>query len=251
MMETNNVYLGGCYDYFKDIENDSIDLILIDPPYVVTKEKWDQKDVVSDKLSKELFRVLKETGSLYIWSGIGEKSQTMIRWFLIFKQNFYFKDLITWKKSRGMGNRRGWLYTREELMWFVKDNKSFIWNKDKQYLIGVKRKQDSVGQDGLPLNNPYKRITNVWDDFTEMEKDISYPMKLHYAAKPLKAIRRIIEAHTKEGDLILDCFAGSGTTGVAAKELNRNFILIEKEERYCKVCCKRIGLKYYISDDEE
>jgi len=50
----------------------------------------------------------------------------LIRWFPIFNEKWYFKDLITWKKQRGMGMRKGWLYTREEIMWFVKDNKKFI-----------------------------------------------------------------------------------------------------------------------------
>ncbi len=128
-----DLILGDCLDKLKEITNNSIDLIIADPPYLTTKEYWDQKEVVDNKLSKEFYRILKATGNFYCWCGIGEKSQSLIRWFPIFSKDFIFKDLITWKKQRGIGMRRGWLYTREEIMWFVKDNKKFIWNKKEQY----------------------------------------------------------------------------------------------------------------------
>lgn len=58
-----------CNDLIKEIEDESVDLIIIDPPYLCTKEKWDQKDVVTKELSKELYRVLKNTGNFYCWGG--------------------------------------------------------------------------------------------------------------------------------------------------------------------------------------
>ena len=122
--------LGDCRQLIKDIDDESIDLILTDPPYVgVVKDKWDQTEIIDGAFAKELLRVLKPSGSLYIWCGVGEKSQSLFRWYPIFNEHFHFKDLITWKKRRGIGMRKGWLYTREEIMWFVKDNKKFIWNK--------------------------------------------------------------------------------------------------------------------------
>jgi len=245
MLELNKIYLGDCFDKLKEIDNNIIDLIIIDPPYLTTNQKWDKMEVVNEELSKELFRVAKDSCSLYIWCGIGEKSQSLIRWFPVFKKNWYFKDLITWKKQRGIGMRKGWLYTREEIMWFVKDNKQFIWDKENQY--GKDRRTRDLGKDiikpsqsGKFAKSIYKRLSNVWDDIPEQSFDVQNKIK-HLTPKPLKALERIIKCHTKENDLILDCFLGSGSTSLAAKNLNRNFIGIEKDESYFKIACGRIG----------
>ena len=174
----------------KNIPDNSVDLIIVDPPYLTTKESWDQDEVVTPHVIEELFRVSKPSASIYIWCGIGEKSQSLIRWFPLFDKSWHFKDLITWKKQRGMGSRRGWLYTREEIMWFVKDNKQFIWNKDHQY-GDVKR--GKMGFSNVPKNEN-KRLTNVWDDVLENLYSMGKFQKelLHFTPKPIKALERII-----------------------------------------------------------
>lgn len=240
----NQLICGTWEEHLPKIDNASVDLIIIDPPYLTTKEKWDKDEVVTEELSKQLFRVAKDSCSLYVWCGIGEKSQSLIRWFPIFSKDWHFKDLITWKKQRGIGMRKGWLYTREELLWFVKDNSKFIWNKDSQY-SDVKREKSSYGYI-LPngksadsyIKSEYKRFSNVWDDISETSFNTSKQGKVgkHFTPKPLKAIKRIILAHTKESDVVLDCFLGSGTTMQACKELNRNCIGIEKELQYYEFC---------------
>jgi len=242
----NKIICGDCLEVMKNIPDKSVDLVLTDPPYLTTNEKWDKNEVINKVLSQEFYRVLKDTGNLYIWCGIGEKSQSLIRWFPIFSKEFIFKDLITWKKNRGIGFRRGWLYTREEIMWFVKDNKEFVWNKEEQY-SKEKRKYEII-KNGEPVNkNEYKRFTNVWNDIYEVgyggspktyqkgRKDIG-----HFTPKPLKAMERIIKLHTIKNDIILDPFLGSGTTAVAAKQLGRRFIGIEISEKYCEIARQRL-----------
>jgi site-specific DNA-methyltransferase (adenine-specific) len=227
------------------IESDSIDLIIIDPPYLVTKEKWDKDEVVNDELSNQLFRIAKDSCSLYVWCGIGEKSQSLIRWFPIFSENWYFKDLVTWKKQRGMGMRKGWLYTREEIMWFVKDNNNFVWNKENQY-SDIKRANSGFNKKHIEITGKnVLRFSNIWTDITESILgnngiNLYKNGKKHYTPKPEKAIERIILAHTKENDTVLDCFLGSGTTAKVCKDLNRNCIGIEKEEEFCKLAEERI-----------
>lgn len=250
MLQTNQIYLGEAIEIIKQIDDNSIDLLIIDPPYLTTGEQWDKTEVVNRELSKELFRIAKDSCSLYVWCGIGEKSQSLIRWFPIFKENWYFKDLITWKKQRGIGMRKGWLYTREEIMWFVKDNKQFIWNKDNQYsdekrtFTATYANPERMAKYQASVKSEYKRYTNVWEDIRET--NISWNDKeietLHFTPKPLKALERIIKVHTKENDLILDCFFGSGSTGLACKNLNRQFIGIEKEEKYFNIAKQRLGL---------
>jgi site-specific DNA-methyltransferase (adenine-specific) len=231
----NQVILGDCHEKILDIPDESIDLIIIDPPYLTTKEEWDQKEVVTLDLSKQLFRIAKQNCSLYVWCGIGEKSQSLIRWFPIFSEMWYFKDLVTWKKQRGIGMRKGWLYTREEVMWFVKDNGRFVWNKEFQYDLSDKRLFS------LPNNrSDFKRWTNVWTDIVEIAGGMKSSPFGHFTPKPEKAIERIIQLHTTDGDTVFDCFAGSGTTGVVAQRMNRNFILIEKEPDYYNLILERL-----------
>lgn len=111
-------------------------------------------------------------------------------------------------------------------MWYVKDNKKFIWNKEEQY-SKEKRKTSNKYTKYLPKSE-YKRLTNVWTDIPEATTgNLKNKEKIHLTPKPLKAIERIIKAHTKENDIVLDCFVGSGTVAIACKKNKRNFIGFE------------------------
>lgn len=247
----NQIVQGDCLKVIKSIPTESIDLIIIDPPYVnVTNESWDRSETVTNELSSELHRISKQSASIYIWCGIGEKSQSLIRWFPIFSQHWFFKDLITWKKNRGNGNKKGWLYTREECMWFVKNNKQFLWNRDEQY-SNEKRPWNVYKSGGEMVNkSEYKRLTNVWTDINEVgfgnspKKFKEIRDKLTYTPKPIEAIERIIKAHTNENDIVLDCFLGSGTTAIASINTNRQFIGIELNPDYCNLARNRIRELY-------
>lgn len=237
---TIKIYNGDCKQLLKKIPNDFIDLIITDPPYLTTNEKWDKEEVFNEEIVKELYRIAKDSCSIYIWCGIGEKSQSLIRWFPLLKKYFHFKDLIIWKKQRGIGMRKGWLYTREEIMWFVKDNKKFIWNKEEQYSKTELRKIEQLFT-GKIAKSKFKRLTNVWTDISEQniigQKN---SIKTHFTPKPLKAIERIIKLHTKENDTVLDCFLGSGTTAVVCKKLNRKCVGIELNKDFYELSKNRI-----------
>jgi len=243
----NKIINGDSTLLIKEIPDSTIDLAILDPPYLTTKEKWDKVDVISDEFVKDLFRVLKNTGSVYVWCGLGEKSQSLINWFPIFKEYFYFKDLITWKKTRGIGMKRGWLYTREEIMWFVKDNKKFFWNEKNQY-SNEERKLYGFYKNGVSMRDKmkskYKRWTNVWVDVPEItfynSKEYRSFGKFHYTPKPEKLIERIVLCSSKEGDLVFDPFCGSGVTAVVSKKLNRNFICVDIDPDYCKLAQGRL-----------
>jgi len=219
-----------------------VQLIINDPPYFgVVKDKWDHAwDTKDDYLSwvrqwlSLEIPLLLPTGSLYIWGGVGERSDTIIHIKLLADElGLYFKDWITWSKSRGMGNRKGWMYTREELLWYVRDNKQFTWNVDAQYST-ERRKRDGgkdsirVSQNGYRARSLFKRYTNVWTDISENSYDV-INKKGHSTPKPERAIERIILAHTAIGDTVLDPFLGSGTTCQVADRLGRHCIGIEKD----------------------
>ena len=241
MIELDKIYNEDCLEGIRKIDNETIDLIVIDPPYgKVVNADWDKgENPFTLELIKELYRVLNSTGSLYIWCGIGEKSQSLISFFNIMTESkFYFKDLITWKKQRGIGMRKGWLYTREECLWYVKDNKQFIWNKENQY-SEEKRLTSNKYTKYLPKSE-YKRITNVWDDISEATTGRQKKQK-HLTPKPVMAIERIINLHTQQNDVVLDCFIGSGTTAIACINTNRKYIGFELDTNYYEIAQNRIA----------
>ena len=75
----NEVFHTDCLDLCKWVDDETIDLIVIDPPYILTNESWDQEECVSEELSQELFRIAKPSCSLYCWCGVGEKNQSLMR----------------------------------------------------------------------------------------------------------------------------------------------------------------------------
>lgn len=235
-----------CRNVLKRIKPNTIDLVCTDPPYYgVLKDAWDNEwKTLEDHLvwSKEWLidcqRVMKDSASLYVWGSVGEKSDTIIHLkLLIDTLGLHFKDWITWKKDRGMGTRRGWVYAREEVLWYVKNNKQFIWNDEYQY--GTERRKRDKGlplgqiresKPGYVCKSPYKRLTSVWTDISEQGNDVVNKLTTHYTPKPLAAIERILQVHiTHHDQIVLDPFLGSGTTGQVAATLGLQFIGIEKD----------------------
>jgi DNA modification methylase len=223
-----------CRKAIKNIPDNSIDLIIADPPYVgLINKDWDKENVFTKDLCIDLFRVLKSTGSIYVFCGIGEFSNSLFDFYKTLQEtNFIYRDIITWKKQRGMGAKRGWLYTREEILWFVKSKDEYIWNEEFQYSKELRK--DSPG--GIEkYGSKFKRLTNVWTDINEtLYEEGKSPRqrgmdRIHPTQKPEKLIERIILAHTKKGDTILDPFSGSGVTGIVCESLERNYILIEED----------------------
>ncbi|WP_185819941.1 DNA-methyltransferase [Salibacterium salarium] len=234
-IELNRIYQRDCIEGMRMIPDESVDLVATDPPYVnVVGEDWDKENVFTDELVSEMRRVLKPSGSIYVWCGIGEKSRSLVDFIQILDKQLNFKDLITWKKQRGIGMRKGWLYTREECLWYVKDNKKFIWRRDNQY-----NKEDKRAF-SLPNNkSDYKRWTNIWTDVKEVAGGMK-SAQYHPTQKPVELMERIINLHTYENEVVLDCFMGSGTTAVAALRTNRNFVGFELEPEYVQIANQRL-----------
>lgn len=227
---------GNALDWLPRIRNTAT-LIIADPPYYkVTKEDWDNQwideldyIVWCDTWFKMCYGVLETNGNFYLWQQIGAKSQVLIDLVVYLRKYFVFQDWITWSKSRGMGNRKGWLFTREECLWYTR-TKEYIWNEAAQYDPTKSTNRSDLGFNGQPRKSQFKRYTNVW----ECNEDQSYGVnriRAHYTPKPLILIERIVNAHTlAPNDLVIDPFMGSGTTGVACINLNRRFIGIEKDK---------------------
>lgn len=251
------VYNANAIDILPTLPQRSIDLSINDPPnYKVVRDTWDHQWTTKDEylewcrtwliLQRPL---LKQSASVYVWGTVGEKQDTIIHQKLLLDRlGYYFKDWITWSKTRGIGQRKGWLYTREELLWYVVDNTQFIWNTDHQYGT-EKRKRDQglpegtfrPGQNGKPPKWPFKRYTNVWGDVSENVPDVLQKGS-HSTPKPFALIERIILAHTQPGDTILDPFMGSGTTIEVCIKHNRCCIGIEKDPAIYQETIERLQI---------
>ena len=258
----NKTLFGDALAILKKIPSESVDLVFLDPPYYLQLPKkqlkrWNVKtsvDAVDDDWDKfesfeeydifiqsilvETQRIMKEKAALWIISTyhsihrIGKIMQDLGYWLL---------SNVVWLKSNPMPNWLGVRFTNatETLIWAVKDKdiKKYTFDKTiaKKYGIG------KVGANVwvIPLCTGKERMKD------EEGK------KLHSTQKPIELLKRIILTTSKEGDVVLDPMAGLGTSGYVANALNRNFIMIEKEEKYIKGIQRRFSEKLQINFEEE
>ena len=226
----NSVLLGDCSEELKKISDSSIDLIAIDPPYEIRyhDEQWDNKTLNWHSLFIEFERILKDTGNLIIFQGWSNVCQTID----IGKSWFELKNWIIYDRIKGRGALTNMVSTREDVLWFIKSDK-YTYNK---IYSNIPKKTKGMGAKNGQVN---RALTNVWSDISPIvpwsQERVDHPTQ-----KPVQLMERIIKIWSDENNIILDCFAGSGSTGVAAQNLNRNYILIEKEEKYYNTCLQRL-----------
>jgi site-specific DNA-methyltransferase (adenine-specific)/modification methylase len=246
----NKIIQGDCIEVLKKLPNNSIDLIFADPPYNLqlskelyrpnqtkvegVNDKWDkfnsfkEYDEFTYNWLKECKRVLKDNGSFWVIGTyhnifrVGKIMQDLGYWIL---------NDIVWIKTNPMPNFKGTRFNNahETLIWATKSEKS-------KYTFNYK---------SMKVYNDDKQMRSEWYipicQGKERLKDEN-GNKLHSTQKPEELLYRIIISTSKIGDIVLDPFLGSGTTAAVAKKLRRNYIGIEKEEKYIKAAKKR--LKY-------
>jgi site-specific DNA-methyltransferase (adenine-specific) len=226
----NEIILGDCYEQLSKLEDESIDLISIDPPYEIMFEnlEWDNKVLNWKTLTEEFYRVLKPTGNLIVFQGWTNVSETKIA----LEHKFSLKNWIIWDRIKGRGAKTNVVSTREDILWFTKTDK-YTYNK---IYSNIKKKTGGLGTKN---GQECRALSNVWTDISPIVPWSKERVK-HPTQKPIQLMERIITIFSNENDLVLDCFAGSGSTGVASKNLNRDFILIEKDEEYHKIIQERL-----------
>ncbi|MBP7377961.1 MAG: site-specific DNA-methyltransferase [Pyrinomonadaceae bacterium] len=247
----NAVIHGDSFDILPKLPKASFDLLFADPPYNLTKAFG--KESFRERSSGEYeawletwlslcIPLLKITASIYI-CGDWRSSSAIQR---VGSRYFKLRNRITWEREKGRGAKRNWKNTAEDI-WFFTVSDDFTFNIDDvklrrkvlaPYTDKGGPKDWNVGADG---NFRDTHPSNIWTDisvpFWSMPENTDHPTQ-----KPEKLLAKIILASTNAGDLILDPFAGSGTTAVAAKKLGRDFIAIESDERYCLLAQKRLEL---------
>ena len=230
-MNINKIYLGNCLELFGDIDDNSIDLIITDPPFFVLKQnkklencEWDNFENLksfmdfTQKWIKECYRILKDDSQMYVfWSQMWQKE------FWNLDQPFGIKRMLIWEnpcKTMGFTSKMYlWNYTP---VFFLTKGKIEKWNASF-----MKSENIDVFRFPAPQTN--------WKG----EKK-----QIHFLQKPLDIINIFVNNSSNYGDLIFDPFIGSGTTAVAALKLDRKFIGFEISEEYIRIANKR--LKPYL-----
>ena len=214
---------GDCLELMKDVEDKSIDLIVTDPPYLMNYKTNHRKDkshdfckpILNDLNNEELvinflnesYRVLKNDSAMYMFC-----NSNRIDFFKQEVENtgFKIKNIIVWIKNN----------------WTAGDLKAAF---GKQYEFIILANKGRASFNG-------KRITDVWNFDRVCGKE-----QVHQNQKPVDLLEQCIVKHSAEGDVILDPFMGSGSTGVACKYTNRSFIGIELDENYFNIAKERIN----------
>lgn len=231
MLDINKYYNVDCLEGLKELDDNTIDLICIDPPYEINyqNEDWDKHNSLDwNFLFSEFNRLLKPTGNLIIFQGWSSVCNTM-------KCNnmFILKNWIIWDRIKGRGALTNFTSTREDILWFIKQNKDYTFNK---IYSNIKKKTGGMGNKNGQEN---RSLSNVWYDISPIVP-WSKERVDHSTQKPLQLMERLITIFSNEDDLVLDCFAGSGSTLVAAKNLKRNYIGIEINKNYCNIIKERL-----------
>jgi len=234
------LYNVDCYQILKDMNTHvKVDAVITDIPYFqVVKNDWDnQWRDLSDYLGwcnscfNYCYNLLKEDGSLLIFTGRQYNRQICYE----LDKTFYEKRIIIWSRKRAFNNTRGKALASgyEPICYYTKDKKNYTFNNIK-IKVDSKRPEYTTGylKDGITLSD-------VWSDIPALPHNSKEKVN-HPTQKPVALMERCIEMITNEGDTVLDFCMGSGSTGVAAKRLNRNFIGIEANKTYFDIAKERI-----------
>ena len=237
------VYNEDCLETFKKIKDDSIDCIICDLPYAVTTISWDSL-IPFDKLWEQYNRIIKKNGNIVLFSS-GLFTINLINSNI---KNFKYK--LIWKKNVPTGMAKAKyrpMRYYEEICIFNEGTGTY--NPIMKERIG-KLKQcynyDHYCGDSNHLSlmkKQSKRYDPNWvqpSDVLEFNVVPNRNGKLHPTQKPIELLEWLIKTYSNEGDLVLDNCMGSGTTGVACKNLNRNFIGIELDTNYFNIAKNRI-----------
>ena len=229
---------GDCLELMKDIPDGSVDMILADLPYGTTACKWDSI-IPFEPLWEQYERIIKDNGAIVLTASQPFTSALVMSNPKLFKYEWVWDKV---KPSTGLHAKHQPLRQHESVLIFSKQKATY-----KPIMTEAKdRKETITSSNGEAFGGA--TVTRRHDN-----KGKSYPRsiltlsnanqrgKVHPTQKPVALFEYLIKTYTNEGDTVLDNVMGSGTTGVACKNLNRNFIGMELNEEYFKIATERIN----------
>ena len=283
----NQVILGDSLVELDRIEDKSVNLICIDPPYNIGKDEWDYREDYYEFMNNIFIKLeskLKDNGSFFFFHNNFRIMAELDR--LIQKNtSFMFRNFIIWNKRFEGSPKKGFLdgyvvkgglnsfnKMAEYIMFYTFDNSwKLKEERTKRNVVQMTMGKEILSRTGgltgwysniemgknYPTKETIKPITKYLDltiddivpKFRNQKKhhsvwnyDLDAKKIGHITPKPVELIENIILHTTDESDVVLDCFAGAGSTAVACKNLNRNFIMIEREKKYCDIIEKKLDL---------
>jgi len=236
-MDLNTIKCMDCLEYLKSLPDECVDLIVTDPPYNISQKNdlkingrvikknfgdWDFGFNPVPVLA-ELRRVLKPKGQIYVFCGT-EQIPIYMREFI---DKWYFRNLLVWYKTNPPPrlSKTNFLFANEYIVYAIKD-------KGKPSLSTFNFSTQST------MHNTFISGSLQGKERLREKNGIS----IHPTQKPLAILKKLISVSSKEGDLVLDPFMGIGSTAVACKELNRNYIGCELNPKYVECAKKRLIL---------
>ena len=266
----NKVFFADNLVILREIPSESIDLIYIDPPFntgrvqsrkrfkTIQDESGDRvgfagRTYKSEVLSEngyldtfddytaflqprlqEAWRVLKPNGSFYFHIDYREVHYCKIMLDQIFGRDNFLNEII-WAYDYGGRAKDRWPAKHDNILYYVKDQRNYTFNRDAidriPYMAPGLVSKEKVARGKLPTDTWWHTIVG-----TNSKEKTGYPTQ-----KPVAIIERILKASTNPGDLVLDFFAGSGTTGIACLKLGRRFILVDNNPQSIEVIKKRFN----------
>ena len=233
---------GDCLEVMKDIPDGSIDMVLVDPPYGTTACKWDSI-IDLDLMWKQLKRVIKPNGAIVMMASQPFTTK------LISSNYKMFKYCWVWEKNKSTGHlnsKKQPLNSYEEITVFYKKQCTYNpqFGEGKAYSNNHKE-----GDEGLCYGKTKgSSVSNITTRYPRrnIKFNVDIKAEFHPTQKPVALMEYLIKTYTNEDETILDFSMGSGTTGVACKNLNRNFIGIELDPGYFKIAQERLDEEAYL-----
>ena len=226
---------GDCLIEMQNIPDKSIDAIICDLPYGTTACKWDTV-IPFEPLWAQYKRIIKDNGAIVLF---GSQPFTSA---LVMSNPKWFKYEWTWNKNKATGHllaKKQPLRLKEDICVFYKKQPTY--NPQMEKGEPYKSRDRKNNKDGVYGSVGEFRNDNL--GFRYPKSIITFPFvqfPLHPTQKPEALLEYLIKTYTNEGDTVLDNTMGSGTTGVAAKNLNRSFIGIEMDDKYFDIAKHRI-----------
>lgn len=245
----NRTIMGDTFSVLPLLPHNFADLLIVDPPYNLDKDFNGNK---FKKISEEEYReytikwvegvrpLMKSNASVYVccdWRSGMVISEVLDKY-------FYLRNRITWQREKGRGAKNNWKNGMEDI-WFATVDKNYSFDVDA---VKIRRKVIApYREDGKPkdwaeeADGKFRNTcpSNFWDDISvpywSMPENTAHPTQ-----KPEKLLAKLILASSKEQDVVLDPFLGSGSTSVTAKKLNRRYVGIEQNPQFCVWAEKRL-----------
>ena len=244
MLELNKIHHWDCLELMKQIPDKSVDMILADLPYGTTACKWDSV-LPLDKLWTEYERVIKDDGCIVLFASNPFASALVMSNAKLFRYEFVWDKVIP--TGFTMANYRPMM--QHELILIFSKGKMTYTPKGGYLKFNPQKTKRGTPIKGYAVKSDFLNDTTF--DKKERVYDEKNPISIitfkkdkkreHPTQKPLELLEYLVKTYTNEGDIVLDNVAGSGTTGVACKNTNRNYILIEKEPEYVDIANKRLA----------